>query len=311
MDLEPGKGRRKGCISQPPHLAVILPEILTIIMSYVPTRHLLSSVTFVSRGWEEAAREHLASRSLVELTPSNMSNYLDRPTHARPHKRVLLYNFAIQHMSPEVTNLLQRFISSPAATARITDLLLDYFPHGVDPILAQIIALFSTCPSLTCVRFTPQKFTHEMFQPSGMLPTLVKFPNITKLGIYLPPKLYSGETSFNVMRTVSQETILGIVALFPNVQILRCASLPLDIVEYFLSRNLSISEISVRLDRSIRQRPISIPTPSVFLTRVEFQIDIFNRSIDHYVILATFAGTLEKLKIFGVNVVSPKYYKFL
>lgn len=150
-----------------------------------------------------------------------------------------------------------------------------------------------------------------MFQPSGMLPTLVKFPNITKLGIYLPPKLYSGETSFNVMRTVSQETILGIVALFPNVQILRCASLPLDIVEYFLSRNLSISEISVRLDRSIRQRPISIPTPSVFLTRVEFQIDIFNRSIDHYVILATFAGTLEKLKIFGVNVVSPKYYKFL
>ncbi|OXA39820.1 hypothetical protein Fcan01_25582 [Folsomia candida] len=304
MDLEP-RGL-EGHISQPPHLAVVLPEILSVILSYVPTTDLLDSVTFVSRGWEEAAREHLVSRPLVELTPFNTGEYLD-PTNTRsyPHKRVHLYNFNFPQMSPEASHLIQTFISS-SSTTRITELHLEYFPHGGEPIPAQILSLFSSCPFLKCVRFSPQKFTREMFLPFVMLPTLVTFPNITKLGIDLPQRLFLGKMSLNVVRTISQETILGIVALFPNLKILQGKTFPQDLVEYFLSQNLSIQGISLRLDKAIKRRPLSIVTRSIFLTRIEFQIDILNKSKDHYVILATFSDRLEKLKFSGVNIIPPK-----
>ncbi|XP_035716760.1 uncharacterized protein LOC118439498 [Folsomia candida] len=306
MALEP-RGQREEHVSQPPHLALILPEILDVIMSYVPTTDLLASVTHVSRGWEDAARHHLASRSLVDLTPTNMPAYLDTAkTCPYPHKRVHLSDFNFPQMSPEESNLLQAFISSPS-TVRITELHLDYFPHGGEPIPAQILALLSTSPSLKYVHFSPKEFTPEMFQPFAMCPTRVKFPNVTKLGIDLPQTLYFGDMSTNIVRSVSQETIRGIVALFPNLKRLQCDTLPQDLVEYFLSGNLSIEEISLRLDRTIKQRPLSIVSRSIFLTQIEFKIDTFNKSTDHHAILATFADRLEKLKISGVDVVSPEF----
>lgn len=274
-------------------------------MSYVPTTDLLNNVTYVSRGLEEVARGILLSRQLVELTPTNMADYLDTANvRSNHHKRVVLSKFNFQNMPPEESTLLETFTSSAAAS--ITELHLDYFPH--EKISPQILSLLTNSPKLRSVNFSPDEFHLEMLKPLVMLPKWVKFPSVVKLGFHLPTNLYLlNGMAVNIARNISRETIHGILSLFPKLKIFQGVTFRQDLVEYFLSGDLPFEEVSLRLDNSNPDRPLSIVPASLFLTRLEFQIDTFNRSTDHYAILAAFADRLEKMKISEVDVIPSKF----
>ncbi|OXA49217.1 hypothetical protein Fcan01_15708 [Folsomia candida] len=187
---------------------------------------------------------------------------------------------------PEEIILLENFTST--ATTPITELRLDYFPYGA--IHPYVVSLFSHCPKLEFVSFSPKPFRIPTIKSSH--PRGVSFPNVVAFGISMSSE-YSELDKF--MNSLSLIDFLEIVSIFPNLKILRCGTLPRNIAEYFLSDKASIREISVRLRN--KDPPFSITERSLFLTRVEFQLGFLSNSRNYNVIIATFADQLEKLKL--------------
>ncbi|XP_035711277.1 uncharacterized protein LOC118436780 [Folsomia candida] len=276
-----------------PHLAVTLPEILREILSFVSTTALVHSVTLVSRLWEEAARKHLLTRNFIQLNPSMMESYIEETSVRGNHyKRICLPAFNFKNLSPRESQLLQNFYEN--ATLPITELHLNYFPRGKH----QVAAILKKFPNLTFLRLCSKDFETQGIETSTKLPELTSFPKLVKLSLDM-----TFERRDDLVPTHCLESILEIVSLFPNLKILQCGNLPKNVVEYFLSKNNNtcLESISIRFDTPA---PISIPNPSIFLTRIEFQISMCNRANDYDVILATFAESLEKLEISPLQYVS-------
>lgn len=140
------------------------------------------------------------------------------------------------------------------------------------------------------------------------------FPKIMKLGIDMSSEHLNEQ---NVVRssTIKLETIISIVELFPTLKKIQCVSLPVNLVEYFLSRNSTTSiihSITLRLRtwESYPRTILSLANPSNCLTRIEFLIEIGNRSLNYDIILATFAAKLENLKVSGIDLTWPRFREF-
>lgn len=261
-------------------------------MSFIPTNHLVNEVTFVSSRWEAAAREQIVSRKRVILTPENMAAYLDvSNVQTKRYKRVTLTGFNFENLNFQEISVLQNF--SINVSAAITELKLDYFPQV--SICSHILTLLTNCPNLTCLRFFPKFFVQ--YETKSLETTsstnALTFPKVVKLEIDL---MFSNRGE--LVSIPDQRIFLRSVALFPNLKILQCGTLPKKMVDYFLSKNrMSIYAISLRLDKLTT---LKILRPSISLTCIELNVDIFNNSTDHDVILATFADKLERLKINSV-----------
>ncbi|XP_035711080.1 uncharacterized protein LOC118436671 [Folsomia candida] len=267
-----------------PHLAVTLPEILHEIASFLPTYDLHKHVTLVSRGWEDAARKQLLARVLVDLTPKNMAGYLElAKIRGNHHKRVCLSYLNFENLSPEESKLLENFTFT--GTPPITELRLDYFPHEWS-IHPSVLTLFSHCPRLQFVSFSPKAFTLPTIK--SPLPKDISFLKVVAFGISLPANnsKFSGLSLTNFLRLVS---------VFPNLKILQGRTLPHNVLEYFLSNTGSIREVSVWLNNT--DGPFSIQKPSLFLTRIELQVGTLSNMRNCNVLMATFAGQVEKLKL--------------
>ncbi|OXA49214.1 hypothetical protein Fcan01_15703 [Folsomia candida] len=318
MELE-----SKRCPIKGPHLAVTLPEILREIVSFLPNHDLCQNVTLVSRGWEQISRKQLVSRVMINLTPTNMAGYLElglpRVTGRVPvtriparflrirgnhHKHVFLSYFNFENLSPEESNLLKSFTST--ATSPITALRLDYFPHGA--IHPHVVSLFSHCPKLESVSFSPRCFkiqTIKIFHPKS-----VSFPKVETFEIFMTPDYSDFDEFMNSLRLTD---FLEIVSIFPNLKILRCGTLSQNIVEYFLSDKASIETLSMTLCNT--GPALTIPKRSLFLTRIQFRVGLTN-STNYNVILAIFADQLEKLKLTAeynlprkvFDCIMPSYY---
>ncbi|XP_035711249.1 uncharacterized protein LOC118436763 [Folsomia candida] len=220
-----------------PHLAVTLPEIVREIVSFLPNHDLRENVTRVSRRWEDAARKRLISRVCVTLTPKNMAGYLEQTNiRGNHHKCVFLSEFNFEDLSHEESNLLENF--TYRATPLITELHLDYFPHELF-IHPHVATLFSHCPKLEFVSFSPKTFRIPTMKSS--LSSGVSFPTVRKFKI----GYNSGIDA--VLKTLSATNFLQIVSIFPNLKILRGETLPQHVLEYFLSNKGSIETISMIL----------------------------------------------------------------
>ncbi|XP_035711437.1 uncharacterized protein LOC118436887 [Folsomia candida] len=271
-----------------PHMAVTLPEILREITSFLPNYDLHKSVTLVSRGWEDAARKRLLSRVCVNLTPENVAGYLEATKiRGKHHKHVFLRDFNFENLSREESKKLENF--NFTATTPINKLRLDYFPYGwfIHP---RVVTLFSHCPRLESVTFSPKTLRTQTLKSSP--PKDVSFPKVVAFEISLASDYSEFE---EVMRSIKLPDFLGIISIFPNLKILRCTALSQNIMEYFLSDKTSIREISVRLRNT--DPLISIQNRSIFLTGIEFLVGIAANSRNYDVILAIFADQLEKLKL--------------
>ncbi|OXA49199.1 hypothetical protein Fcan01_15794 [Folsomia candida] len=275
------------------HLAVTLPQILREILSFISTTDLVDNMTFVSRGWEEAARKHLLSRNLIQLDPSIMESYMEQTSvRGNHHKRVLLSTFNFTDLPPHESQLLENFYQN--TTLPITELHLNYFPRGKH----MVAAILKNFPNLTFLRLRSKDFGTQGVETFTKFPELTSFPKLAKLSLDM-----TSEKHENLVSTHCMESNLEIVSLFPNLKILQCGNLPKNVVEYFLSKNNNtcLESISIRFDTPA---PISILNPSVFLTRIEFQIHVSSYPTDYDLILATFAGSVEKLQITGLRYIS-------
>ncbi|OXA39962.1 hypothetical protein Fcan01_25386 [Folsomia candida] len=259
------------------HLALSLPEILREIMSFIPTNHLVNEVTFVSSRWEAAAREQIVSRKRVILTPENMAAYLDvSNVQTKRYKRVTLTGFNFENLNFQEISVLQNF--SINVSAAITELKLDYFPQFFVQYETKSLETTSSTNALT-------------------------FPKVVKLEIDL---MFSNRGE--LVSIPDQRIFLRSVALFPNLKILQCGTLPKKMVDYFLSKNrMSIYAISLRLDKLTT---LKILRPSISLTCIELNVDIFNNSTDHDRISEIqLPETLPKLKSFKICI-SPNYMNY-
>lgn len=273
-------------------------------MSFLPSNDLRRTVTFVSRGWEAAARAHLLSRTLVSLSPTNMAAYLATTQAGFNHfKRLHLSELNFGNPSPEESHLLETFIST--ASSPITELHLDYFPHRVGCMAPHVITLLKSCHNLKFLYFFPKYFYLKFTEIS--LPEGARFPGVTNLGISMCLYYSSPQDKFGIQ---IEETMLALVTFFPNLTKFLSDTLPRNVVEHFLSRNASIESISLKLHDRISPLPILfVKKRSIFLTRVEFKVPLFSQS-DHYysAILAMFSDRLEKLKLTSFQSVSAWYF---
>ncbi|OXA49342.1 hypothetical protein Fcan01_15870 [Folsomia candida] len=218
-------------------------------MSFLSTSDLCKTVAFVSRGWEEAARVHLISCPLVSLNPGNLHAYL-ASTNARSnhYKRIHISKFDFDNPRPEESRLLETFAST--ATAPITQLRIDYFPHRVETMSPEVIAILTNCHNLKFLHLSPRILSVK--EAGTSVPQIMKFLSVKNLEISMYYNSHIG------IGPAIEETIFEVVKLFPNLGKLKGDNLPKNVVEYLLSKKASVESIVWQFDDPDLPVPILI-----------------------------------------------------
>ncbi|OXA61483.1 uncharacterized protein LOC110859789 [Folsomia candida] len=265
-----------------PHLAVLLPEIATNIVTFLPKSDLISSCTLINSTWEHEARkrfalswflmnaENVAQRQEMSSVWENYARNIAVSEFPNLSREGPCGNFISTH-GHKVKRLQTRLLPSDVTWPQYFETLSNSFPN-----LTSIALVFDNLDDTD----SPQK-------------NRVFFTKVKHLAIYTSSDF---EGTQQILRT-------QLVPLFPNLVTLLCQTICPSVVRSFLKNAPTLT--SLTLINTVLVGPIREHV--VKLTRLEIGNSLFPAFLEPTLsaFLEISSGTLEYLRVTLVANIDP------
>ncbi|OXA40012.1 uncharacterized protein LOC118439468 [Folsomia candida] len=276
-----------------PHLAVLLPEIVQRIPTFLPTSVLLTC-TQINSTWEAAARKRLLFQSWLTVDPENITDYTNVVTARGSCPRNIGF-FRVKNPAICSQPAWLSFTSEHGHKIKLLQINLTLRNPTWPQYLSNLATSFPNLTSLKLFISLPNNSDLTNSPPQSNPP----------LDNFTFPKLKHLEfTSYSVPEGCPHlhAMITRMIPLFPNLRALSCIERGQSVLEHFLTFAPTLT--SILLKNAKLRNPLRLNLTN--LTRLEFS-QCWSRPSDLPKLLRIGSGTLVHVKIYVSENVDPSH----